>query len=111
MAIKYLPIDSIGVGFDIDETRLVEVTNEDLSLYSAFQGDVVTYTATVKDSTGLALPVTFCAELMGNGYELLSVAFQPSVYDPVTFLLTLPFTVPGAVGSYTIRLTSVVQII
>ena len=111
MGIKYLAIDSAGVPFDTDETRTIDVTVEGLSLSSGFEGDVIDYTATVKDSTGVAMPVTFCAELMINGTELASVAFQASVYDPVTFLLTLPFTVPAAVGSFTVKLTSVDQVI
>lgn len=111
MTIKYLAIDSTGVALDVDETRTVNVTNEALDASLGFEGDVITYTATVKDSTGAAMPITFCAELMINGTELASVAFQASVYDPVTFLLTLPFTVPAPTGSFTVKLTSVDQII
>lgn len=111
MAVKYSAIDSVGVGFDTEETRTVEVTVEGLSAPSGFEGDVVDYTATVKDETGAAMPVTFTAELMGNGVQLASVAFQASVYDPITFLLTLPFTVPAPTGSFTVKLTSVDQVI
>lgn len=111
MTIKYLAIDSTGEPFATDETRTVDVTLEGLTLSSGFEGDVITYTATVKDSTVAALPVTFVAALMINGTELASVAFQPSVYDPVTFLLTIPWTVPAAVGAFTVKLTSVDQII
>ena len=111
MAVKYLAIDSTGVPFDAEEVRTVDVTDEVLSQPSGFEGDVIIYTATVKDSIGLALPDTFTAELKGDGAVLASVAFQLSVYDPVTFLLTLDFTVPAIVGAFIIKLTSVDQII
>lgn len=111
MTIKYLAIDSTGAPFDTNETRTVDVTNEAVSVSSGFEGDVIDYTATVKDSMGIAMPVTFCAELMINGTELASVAFQASVYNPGTFLLTIPFTVPAPVGSFTVKLTSVDQVI
>ena len=111
MAIKYLAIDSTGVGFDIDETRTVDVTEENLTASSGFEEDVVDYTATVKDNTGAAIPSAFCAKLMINGIQLISGAFRPQVYDPITFLLTAPFTVPAIVGSFTVKLTSVDQII
>ena len=111
MTVKYIAIDSTGVAFDTDETRTVNVTGEGLSASSGFEGDVIDYTATVKDSTDAAMPITFAAELMINGTELASVAFQASVYNPSTFLLTIPFTVPAAVGSFTVKLTSVDQVI
>jgi hypothetical protein len=111
MAVKYLAIDSAGVGFDVDETRTVEVTNEALTVPSGFEGDVVTYTATVKDNTGAALPDTFYAELMLDGVLLVSGTFGPGIYDPITFVLTAPFIVPTVTGSFIVKLTSVDQII
>ena len=111
MAIKYFAIDSTGLGFDIGETRTVDVTNEALSLPSGFESDVIVYTAIVEDEIGEALPVTFCAELKGDGLLLASVAFQSSVYDQVTHILTLDFLVPDVPGSYVVKLTSVDQII
>lgn len=111
MAIKFLAIDSTGQPFEAGEVRTVDVTNELLSQSGGFEGDWIQYTATVKDNLGVALPTAFGAQLMGNGYELASVTFQPSVYDPLTFTLTLDFIVPAIVGSFTIHLTSVDQII
>lgn len=111
MSVKYLAIDSTGEPFTTDETRTVDVTLENLTASSGFEGDVVTYTATVKDSTAIALPVSFVVELMINGTQLASVAFAPSIYDPVTFLLTIPWTVPADLGAFTVKLTSVDQII
>ena len=111
MAIQYLAIDSFGVAFDIEETRSVEVTNEALNAGSGFLGDLVMYTAEVKDNIGEALPPAFYAKLMINGTELQAGYFQPNVYDPVTFTLTIPFTVPDLMGSYTVKLTSEDQVI
>ena len=111
MTIKYLAIDSTGVPFDAEETRTVDVISEALSAPSGFQGDVIDYTANVRDSVGVIMPPTFTAELMMNGTQLASVAFQPSVYNSATGNLSIPFTVPTIVGSFTVKLTSVDQII
>ena len=111
MAIKFLAIDSTGVPFDAEETRTVNVTSEDLSAASGFQGDVIDYTANVRDSLDLIMPPTFTSELMINGNQLASVAFQPSVYNSATGNLTIPFTVPTIVGSFTVKLTSVDHLI
>jgi len=111
MTVKYLAIDSPGKPFEAGEVRTVDVTNEALTLSSGFEGDWVQYTAVVKDSADEALPTAFGAQLMGNSYELASITFQSSVYDPITFVLTLDFVVPAIVGSFTIKLISVDQII
>ena len=111
MTVKYLAIDSTGVPFDTDEIRTVDVSAEWLSSGSGFAGDNITYRATIYDSATEAMPATFVAELMINGTQLASVAFEASVYDPISKVFTLPFTVPAAVGSFTVKLTSVDQVI
>jgi len=111
MTIRYLAIDSTGISFDAGETRTVEVTNEALSASSGHVGETITYTATVKDNTGVALPTNFRAELMMNGTQLVQKKFKPSVYNSVTFLLTLYFSVPQLWGSFIVKLHSEEQVI
>ena len=111
MAIKYLGDQSTGTPFETGETRTVDVTSEDLTSASGFEDDVITYTATIKDSTAAALPVTFGVRLKLNGTELASVVLDGTVYTPGTFAFVLPFTVPAAVGAFTVTLEWVDQII
>jgi len=107
MPIKYLAGESSGVQFTLFETRTVVVTNEALSLDSGYEGDTVTYTATVKDNTGATLPSSFIVNLEMNGTTLISnQQLTSDVYDSSTGELTLTFTVPSlSPGTYMVKLT------
>jgi len=109
---KYLSDQSTGQPFGTEETRNVVVTDEALDKSSGYEGDAVVYTATLKDDQGVALPATFVADLLIDGTEVKSdQVLDAAVYDPVTFLLTLPWVVPAAVGSFSVKLSWDEQII
>jgi len=112
MAIKYLVGTSSGTAFETGETRTVTVTAENLSVSSGYEDDVITYTSTVLDSTVAKLPATFVATLKINGTDLITdQVLDAGVYDQGTGGLSLDFTVPAAVGSFTITLDWAEQII
>jgi len=112
MAIKYLGNVSPGTPFETGETRTVDVTLENLSVISGFEGDPVIYTATVLDNTLAKLPATFEATLKINGTDLIiNQVFDVSVYDQVTGELTLNFNVPAPVGALSVTLNWIDQII
>ena len=94
-------------------TRTVVVTNEALGAPSGYEGDVINYTATIEDDKGDSMPATFVAELMMNGTELASVAFEVSIYDQGTHAFGVDFTVPfvDLGGDFTVKITSGDQII
>lgn len=112
MAIKYLAGVSTGTAFETGETRTVDVTAEDLSAVSGYEGDSVTYTATVLDNTVAKLPATFVATLKINSTDLITdQVFDAVAYDQATGELSLDFTVPTAVGAFTVTLDWAEQII
>jgi len=113
MPIKYLAGESTGVSFEVYETRTVIVTNEAVNPTSGYEGDTITYTANVKDSTGATLPSTFVVSLVMNGTTLISnQQLTSDVYNSSTGDLTLTFTVPSIpAGTYTVKLTWAEQII
>ena len=113
MPIKYLSGESTGVTLTVYETRTVVVTNESINPTSGYEGDIVTYTATVKDNTGATLPSSFVVSLIMNGTVLISnQQLTSDVYDSSTGELTLQFTVPSVpAGTYTVKLTWNEQII
>ena len=113
MPIKYLSGESTGVQFSVYETRTVVVTNEAVNPTSGYEGDTVTYTANVKDSTGAVLPSSFVVSLVMNGTTLISnQQLTSDVYDSTSGELTLTFTVPSvSAGTYTVKLTWNEQII
>jgi len=113
MPIKYLAGESTGVSFELYETRTVVVTNEAVSPSSGYEGDTITYTATVKDNTGATLPSSFVVNLVMNGTTLISnQQLTSDVYDSSTGELTLTFTVPSiSAGTYTVKLTWSEQVI
>ena len=111
-AVKYLAGLSTGSPLETGETRSVDVTVEALDKATAYEGDEVTYTATVKDSTAASLPATFVADLELNGEKVIEgQAFDAVVYDQATSLLTLTFTVPATLGAHTVKLVWAEQLI
>jgi hypothetical protein len=85
--------------------RAVNVSNESVSPTSGFEGDGVTYQATVLDSAGEPLPSSFVADLVMDSIVLVNdKAFTSDVYNPSNGLLTLQFTVPNVLGTRTVRL-------
>ena len=112
MAIKYLSGLSTGLAFTVGETRTVVVTAESVSVTSGFEGDSVTYTATVKDDAGESLPATFVADLQLGAMKVIEgIALGADVYDPVTGALTLTWAVPDTVGTFTVSVVWAEQII
>jgi hypothetical protein len=97
------------------------VTDEALAtLYEpideGYEGETITYTATVKDNKDETLPEAFIATLRINGTPLVNnQVFNSSVYDPETGLLTLQFDVPTDIelppANYIVKLTWATQVI
>ena len=105
MPIKFIAGSSTGTAFDTGETRSVDVTAESLSEVSGYEGETITYTATVLDSTVAKLPAAFVATLKINGTSLVvDQDFNVGVYDQATGELNIDFTVPAAVGAFTVSL-------
>jgi len=112
MAIKYLGNISAGQPLEIFESREVNLANEALDKPSAFEGETVIYTVTINDDHNEMLPSTFVADLEMDGVKIITgQVFDASVYDPITFLLTLPFIVPETLGSHIIKLIWAEQIL
>ena len=112
IGIKFLAGSSVGTPFESGESRTVDVSAENLTAVTGYEGDSVTYTATVLDSTVAKLPAAFVATLKINGTELITdQVFDAGCYDQGTGLLTLVFTVPASVGVYTVVLEWAEQII
>jgi len=113
MAIKYNGSSSAGQPFEAAEARAVIITGEALDKPLAYEGDTVVYTATAKDDHDEMLPSTFVADLEVNGTKVITgQVFSAAVYDPITFLLTLPWVVPEIpAGNYTVKLTWAEQIL
>ncbi|MBA7491247.1 hypothetical protein ES702_01792 [subsurface metagenome] len=109
---KYKADVSIGTPFETGGTRDVIVTAEGLDEVSGYEGDPVVYTATVKDDLEASLPAAFVASLKINETLVITdQAFDASVYEQATGLLTLSWTVPAAVGTFTMKLTWAKQVI
>ena len=105
MPIKFEAGTSPGTPYETGETRQVAVTAEGLSAVSGYEGDSITYTATVLDNTAAKLPASFVATLKMNGTALITdQVLDAGVYDQGTGLLTLIFTVPAAVGAFSVTL-------
>jgi len=103
--IKFLGSQSTGIAFETGETRSVNVTVEGVSSPNGFEGDTITYTATILDSITSKLPATFVATLKINGTALITdQVFDASVYSQATGLLTLDFIVPAGEGTFTVKL-------
>jgi len=105
LPIKFEAGTSTGTPYETGETRQVAVTAEALSAVSGYEGDSITYTATVLDNTAAKLPAAFVATLKINGTALITdQIFDAAVYDQATGELTLVFTVPAAVGEFSVTL-------
>jgi len=112
MPVKYEAGQSTGVSFETVETRTVVVSLEAVNPTMAGEGETVTYTATVEDNLGGPLPATFEVDLLFNGTEVLSdQVLDAGVYDQGTHALSLDFTVPAGVGSFTVKLSWSKQVI
>jgi hypothetical protein len=112
LTIKYLGSTSTGQTFTEGETRSVNVTLEGLVPNNGYQGDNVTYTATVLDSTSAKLPATFVATLKFGATTVVSnQAFDASHYSQSSGQLTVSFLVPSGSGQSTVTLTWTDQII
>ncbi|NVM22857.1 MAG: hypothetical protein HWN68_13880 [Desulfobacterales bacterium] len=112
VAVKYLAGLSVGSPLETGETRTVDVTAEALDKSTAYEGDEVTYTATVKDNTAASLPATFVADLELDGEKVITgQVFDVAVYESATGLLTLTFTVPATLGAHTVKLVWAEQLI
>ena len=110
--IKYLGNVSPGTPFETGETRTVNVTLENLSAVSGFEGDTITYTATVLDSVVEKLPATFEATLKLNGTDLvIDQVFDAVAYNQATGELSFDFDVPSSVGAFDVTLNWIDQII
>ena len=109
---KYVAGSSTGTPFETGTTKSVVVTAEDLSASSGYEGDSITYTATVKDELEGPLPATFVVDLEIDSTKVVTAqALDAGVYDQGTSLLTLVFTVPAAVGTFTVKLVWAEQLI
>lgn len=112
IGIKFAAGSSTGTAYETGETRTVNVTSELLTAVSGYEGDPITYTATILDSTTAKLPATFVADLKINGTVLVNdQVFNAGAYDQGTGLLTLAFTVPAGVGVFNVTLEWLEQII
>lgn len=109
---KYVVGQSTGTPFETGETKSVVVTTESLSAASGYEGDTITYTATVKDESEGSLPATFVVDLEIDSTKVVTAqALDAGVYDQGTQELSLDFTVPAAVGNFTVKLVWAEQLI
>ena len=109
---RYLAGESTGTPFGVGITSNVIVTDELNTPVSGHEGDTVVYTATVKDDVGGTLPASFVASLKINETLVITdQVFDVAVYDDVTGLLTLSWTVPAPVGELTVKLVWAQQLI
>ncbi len=107
MSVKYLGDASTGTPLNASETRSVVVTAEALVPSDGYEGDVVVYSATIKDDLGAFVPATFVVDVKFDG-----VVVQPGVilnvgnYDPGTFLFSVNLTVPviASAGAKTVNM-------
>ena len=108
---KYLAGTSTGQPFETGNSLTVAVTAEALDVATGYEGDTVTYTATVKEGEN-PLPATFVADLEINSTKVVTdQVFDAGHYDQATKLLTLTFTVPADVGAFSVKLKWAEQII
>ena len=110
--VKYEAGESTGVTFETGITRTVVVSDEALDKSVAYLDETVVYTATVVDDQGDALPTSFIVDLLVDGTKVVDgQALDAAVYDPGTKELTLSWTVPAGVGTFTVKLSWAKQLI
>ena len=100
MATKYLADESTGTPLAASLTRSVVVTAEELVPAGGYEGDVVVYSATMKDDLGASLPSDFVVDVKFDGAVVQSgVILNAGNYDPGTFLFSVDLTIPAIVGA------------
>ncbi len=107
MAKKYLGTESSGTPLNAGETRSVVVTEEALAPTDGYEGDVVVYSATIKDDLGAALPDTFVVDVKFDGVVLdAGVILEAGNYNPATFLFSVDLTIPviASAGAKTVNM-------
>lgn len=112
MPTRYLAGESTGVVITVLYIHTVVVTLESNVPSTVAEDDVTTYTATIKDDLGAALPVTFEADLMLDGDTTLASAipFSAANYNPVTFEFSYDWTCPVvSEGDHTVTLKWIQQ--
>lgn len=96
MAKKFLGNESTGTPLNAGETRSVVVTNEALVPTEGYEGDVVVFSATIKDDLGAFLPDTFVVDVKFDGVvEQAGVILNAGNYDPGTFEFSVDLTIPA----------------
>jgi len=96
MAVKFLGNESAGTPFGAGETRSVVVTVEALVPADGYEGDVVVYSATIKDDLGAALPDTFVVDVKFDGVVVQTgVILDAGNYNPATFEFSVDLTIPA----------------
>jgi hypothetical protein len=103
---KYIGDESTGHAFEVGAILTVVVTNEELDVASGYEGDNVTYTATVLDEDTGKLPAAFVTDLVIDSTVLVNdQAFDAGHYSQATGLLTLAWVVPAiTAGNYTVKM-------
>jgi len=103
---KYVsPEPSHGFWGSEESTLSVTVSDESLDKSRGIAGETVTYTATVQDENGNALPSSFKVTLKID--DTILIEDQPltsDVYNPTTKQLTLQWTVPSISTFHTVKL-------
>ncbi len=96
MSIKYLGEASPGTPLNASETRSVVVTEEALVPTDGYEGDVVVYSATIKDDLGGFVPDTFVVDVKFDGVIVQAgVILNAGNYDPGTFAFSVDLTIPA----------------
>ncbi len=107
MAVKYLGDVSAGTPLNASETRSVVVTAEALVPTDGYEGDVVVYSATIKDDLGGFLPDSFVVDVKFDGVVVQAgVILNAGNYDQGTFLFSVDLTIPAiaSAGAKTVNM-------
>jgi len=107
MTTKFLGNESTGAQLNAGETRSVLVTDEACVPTDVHEGDVVVFSATIKNDLDAALPETFVMDVKFDGVvEQAGVILDAGNYDQGTFLFSVDLTIPAIVsaGSKTVNL-------
>ncbi len=107
MATKYLGNESAGTPLNASETRSVVVSEEALVPSDGYEGDVVVYSATIKDDLGGFLPDSFVVDVKFDGVVVQSgVILDAGNYDQGTFEFSVDLTIPAiaSAGAKTVNM-------